>query len=299
MFGHNFNQYIVSITRDTFYILLIAGFYKVYSLGYKMITDEKQLGFQAVLNNNYNYFIVLVATSMVLLHYNENPFSMNLVTMFIAHFIVKFSNTEKSSITYGVGMACSFFEGYLAQIIPSDGADFVGFQENIEKYQNRERVVFPVQKLFIIITKSLYCPPNLKGFNRKKFPYLEACQSFEDVKKDVAGVKNRIYRNSAYKIHRKEGQPVYIAAECATPLHTLHRVLKNCSVYGELCDINVDQVVEDFCTTLNTVIRKNPECQGKCQLVYFDDTNPNVNLADVLLQEIEKIEPDFESVISR
>lgn len=57
--------------------------------------------------------------------------------------------------------------------------------------------------------------------------YCYDCQSFEEVVRDVAGVKNRNYKNSVYKIIRPNNKPVYIAAECATSLHTLYKVMKN------------------------------------------------------------------------
>jgi hypothetical protein len=75
-------------------------------------------------------------------------------------------------------MACSFFEGYLAHVLPSDGHKFVGFEENIRVFESNQSVVFPVKRLFIIITKTLYCPPDLKAFNkelRPDLPQLEAC----------------------------------------------------------------------------------------------------------------------------
>ena len=48
-------------------------------------------------------------------------------------------------------------------------------------------------------------------------------QSLEDVEKDVAGVKNRSYRNSAYKMYRPGAPPLHLVVECATPLHTLYK----------------------------------------------------------------------------
>lgn len=80
-------------------------------------------------------------------------------------------------------MACSFFEGYLVHIIPNDGARFVGFEENITIYEAAHQVVFPVRRLFIVITKSLFCPPDLKHFNKpnKSLPYIEACEVSDKV----------------------------------------------------------------------------------------------------------------------
>ncbi|XP_045522046.1 stimulator of interferon genes protein-like isoform X2 [Pieris brassicae] len=247
---------------------------------YKMLFDKRKK------------FLLFGASLAILLYNDIKLFDQHFVAIFIAYFILKYEKLEKSTINYGVGMACSFYEGYLAQIIPSNGADFIGFEENIRNFENSQGgVVFPVKKLFIVITKSLYCPPDLKEFNKKdpSLPYMEACQSLGDVKKDQAGVKNRIYRNSAYKIHRAGTDPVYLAVECATPLHTLHKVLKNRTIYEELGSINSEEVVSDFCETLGTIIRKTPECRGKCELVYYDDEDPNQNLAEILLDRIETL----------
>ncbi|GBP18005.1 Stimulator of interferon genes protein [Eumeta japonica] len=141
-------------------------------------------------------------------------------------------------------MACSFYEGYLVHILPNDGAQFGGFEKNIERYEAVHKVTFPVKKLFLIITKKLYCPPDLADFNKndKNLPYLEACSSLEDVEKDVAGVKNRKYRNSIYKIYQKGADPVYIAAECATPLHTLQKVKERRAEYKDTTLLNARPV---------------------------------------------------------
>lgn len=81
------------------------------------------------------------------------------------------------TVNYGVGMACSYFEGYLVHVIPSDGAKFVGFEENINVFEARQGVVFPVKRLFIIIPKSLYSPPDLKHFNKpNSLAKLEVCR---------------------------------------------------------------------------------------------------------------------------
>ncbi|CAH2079357.1 unnamed protein product, partial [Iphiclides podalirius] len=118
----------------------------------------------------------------------------------------------------------------------------------------------------------------------------------ETVEKDVAGCKNRKYHNSAYKIHRTGKPALYLAAECATPLHTLHNVLQKPVLYDKLVRADVERIVGEFCETLSTVIAKSPECRGKCQLVYFDDTDPAQNLADILLDQIRILEPHFENI---
>jgi hypothetical protein len=54
-------------------------------------------------------------------------------------------------------------------------------------------------------------------------------QSLEPQEFDRAGVKQRTYKNSVYKIRnrdREDAKPVYVVAEGATPLKTFHEVIK-------------------------------------------------------------------------
>jgi hypothetical protein len=46
---------------------------------------------------------------------------------------------------------------------------------------------------------------------------------------DRAGVKQRVYKNSVYKLRNRDSsgeQPMYVVAEGATPLKTLYDVIK-------------------------------------------------------------------------
>ncbi|KPJ12829.1 Transmembrane protein 173 [Papilio machaon] len=258
-------------------------------------------GYQGIHLENVHKWIGIVASIAILLYKSQRILDEDFLLWFIAYLVTKYPEVEANLVTinYGVGMACSYFEGYLVHVIPSDGAKFVGFEENMDIYAAKQGIVFPVKRLFIIITKSMYCPPDLKHFNkanRDDLPYLEACQSLEEIEKDVAGVKNRTYRNSAYKIYRPDKPPVYLSAECATPLHTLHRVLQKTAIYEDLAKVNVPEVVSDFCRTLSSIISKSPECRDKCELVYYDDTDPKANLASILLDKIRDLEPNFENL---
>ncbi|XP_045451567.1 stimulator of interferon genes protein-like [Melitaea cinxia] len=302
-FGSNFetmHKWPTIICRFFVYVILTKSLQGLSYLAYNNFQKGNKLDVLKEIHQCKIYLIIFTASVAYLIYTKERILGEDFVLLFFVILVTRYPEMEQESktINYGVGMACSYFEGYLAHIIPSDGARFVGFEENINIYEAKQGVVFPVKRLFIVITKSLYCPPDLKQFNKKnkKIPYLEACQSLEDVEKDVAGVKNRTYRNSAYKIYRPGLPPVYLTAECATPLHTLHRVLEKKALYEELSDVDPQEIVSDFCEMLRKVIKKSPDCQDKCELVYYDD--PSQNLADVLLAKIKDIEPDFENIIT-
>ncbi|XP_053610415.1 uncharacterized protein LOC128675196 isoform X2 [Plodia interpunctella] len=301
-FSFDKQKWIVAIARYIFYVLFIRGSKELVTLGYKMLSLKQNPDPRLLVQAYQTYLYIFTAVAAILFYNNERIFGEEFLMLFVAYLVTKYLEMEQAptSIRYGIGMACSFFEGYLTHVIPSDGANFVGFEENIRKYEATDGIVFPVKVLFIIITKSMYCPPVLTQFNKPNaegvMSYLEACKSLEDVTKSVAGVNNRIYRNSAYKIHRAARAPVYLAAECATPLHTLHKVLQRRALYAELKNIDIEEVVRDFCYMLRSIIAKSEECRGKCELVYFDNTNPDLNLADVLLDKIREMEPNFENV---
>ncbi|XP_059057723.1 uncharacterized protein LOC131851264 [Achroia grisella] len=292
---------LTAIVRYIFYLFFIRGSQAAIVLAYKVYYLNAQIDLPAILQKHKTYLYIFGASAAVIVYNKESLFKEDFLFLATAQFVEKYLKMEHAptSIRYGIGMACSFFEGYLTHVLPSDGARFVGFAENIARYEANQGVVFPVKKLFIIITKSMYCPPDLKAFNkpnRTDLARIEACESLIDIERDVAGVKNRIYRNSAYKIHRPGKDPVYLSAECATPLHTLYMVLQKRALYEELKNIDVEEVVTDFCTMLRSIISKSPDCYDKCELVYFDNTNTDNNLADVLLDKIREIEPNFENI---
>ncbi|CAH2269083.1 stimulator of interferon genes protein-like isoform X2 [Pararge aegeria] len=299
----NLHKWVVIIARYIAYIVIIKGTHEACVLGYSVFHTRDKLDVKVIWKRCKTYAMVLAAAVACVAYHKQRVLGEDFLLLFIAHLVTKYPEMEQIScvINYGMGMAYSFYEGYLAQIIPSDGARFVGFEENINTYEAKQGVVFPVKRLFIVITKSLYCPPDLKHFNKsnRDLPYLEACKSLEDVEKDVAGVKNRTYRNSAYVIYRQGRRPVYLSVECATPLHTLYRVLQKKTIYEELAHVEPAELVNDFCSTLRSIVQKNPESRDKCELVFYDDLDPTQNLADILLDKIRELEPDFENIINR
>ncbi|XP_021195852.3 stimulator of interferon genes protein isoform X4 [Helicoverpa armigera] len=297
------HQWTLTIVRYIVYILTIQGSKGLSSIGYDIIHKKKSLNTRLVQNINGLQIIMFVACTAILLSNNQKFFAEDFPLIFIACLIVEYPEIETKyarPINYGVGMACNFYEGYLMHVIPSDGGKYGGFVHNVHAFESREGIVVPVKKLFIVITKSLYSPPDLKLFNktnREDLPKLEACTSLDDVEKDISGVKDRSYKNSTYKIYRR-GRPVCLVAECATPLHTLHRVMQNKELYEDLAEINVEDVCNDFCAALTRILARSSECRDKVELVYYDDTDPESNLADVLLDKIKELEPNFEQLIS-
>lgn len=200
----------------------------------------------------------------------------------------KYNDELNPMIDYGAGIAYNFFEGYLNLVLPNDGTQWFGFREVINIYECKHNIVFPKRKLFIIITKSLHCPPDLKDFNKDdpSLPYLEACESLEKHKRDIAGCKQRQYKNTAYKIHQQGQKPKYIVAECATPLLTLYKIRNKSGYYPALKNVNFEQVTKNFCKSLQEILELSHETRGLCEIVHYNDEDPNENLAEILLEKI-------------
>ncbi|KAJ8714808.1 hypothetical protein PYW08_004789 [Mythimna loreyi] len=297
------HQLMLNVARYIVYILTIQGARVLCTMCYDML--YKRFKPEQLKATSSLIVIMYIACVAILVSNNQWFYAEDFPLIFIAYLIVEYpeimDGKTESVIKYGVGMACNFYEGYLVIVIPSDGGKFGGFIQNIEAFESREGVVVPVKKLFIVITKSLYSPPDLQLFNkpnRDDLPMLEACSSLDDLEKSIGGVKNRSYKNCAYRIYRPRGLPVSLIAECATPLHTLYKVIENKELYGDLGEVNVEEVCHDFCTTLKNILARSSECRDRVELVYYDDTDPESNLADVLLDRIRQLEPNFEELIS-
>ncbi|KAF9421238.1 hypothetical protein HW555_002710 [Spodoptera exigua] len=297
----------INIARFVLYVLSVQGFCEACAVLYNCVCHQRLPEVKLLRRVHRHHVMMFLGAVVLLLTYEQPIIDERFFFILIATLIAKFPEIErkldeKKTVNYGIGMACSYFEGYLIHVLPSDGSKFFGFLENIKIYESREGVVFPVKKLFVVVTKSLFSPPALEEFNktgRDDLPKLEACSSLSEIEKDVAGIKNRIYRSTAYKIYRPNARPVCICTEGGTPLNTLHRVLKNSELSEELAGINREEIVLDFLTTLRKLIAKSPECRDKCEIVYFDDSNRDLNLADLLLDRIRELEPNFEEIIAR
>lgn len=174
---------------------------------------------------------------------------------------------------YGAGMALSYVEGYLRLVLPELRAISAtwGAREGV--------TVFP--KLLVVLPRSLYCVPDLADWSSR----LEACSAPPPLQQDMAGVKNRMYCQSVYRINVGR-RPRFVMAECATPLHTLHAVRQRAAQYGRLATVDHRRVSSEFEATLRAVLETDPVCRGRVGLVPYNDCDPTEDLAELLLQQL-------------
>ncbi|XP_077302635.1 transmembrane protein sting isoform X2 [Arctopsyche grandis] len=198
---------------------------------------------------------------------------------------------NSNGLDYGSGMAYSFFYGYLNIILPNKGDQNYGLKELMDIFESSERIKFGTKKLFIMIPRSLYCPPNLCEVSKGPKFRMEAAKNLEAVERHRAGVKSRMYTSSVYKIHvRDQKGPMYVAAEGATPLLTLFETIKNDGVHQKYYRENQDEIILQFYLTLKHLIESSVECKDICELVYYDNIEENVNVGELLYRRVIEIQ---------
>ncbi|XP_023726086.1 stimulator of interferon genes protein isoform X2 [Cryptotermes secundus] len=209
---------------------------------------------------------------------------------------------KMNSLDYGSGMAYNFFYGYLRLVLPEFGTQSVkGIKKRIETFINKHRLsdsAFPVKKLFILIPKSLYIPTDLKDVSTD-WPddkcWMDAAMSLEDQVFDRAGVKQRLYKNSVYKIKNRDSpgaQPVYVVAEGATPLKTCYDVINGDPKMSRVFKDHQHDIILSFYKTLRDIIRDSDDCRDLCEIIYYVDTDDNkkrINVARIILERIQEL----------
>ncbi|KAJ3645830.1 hypothetical protein Zmor_023460 [Zophobas morio] len=239
--------------------------------------------------------------SSFILWYNMGPFS--LMLSIISAFLLQRNLDLKcgplydslwignsNGLDYGSGMAHSFFHGYLRLIIPKTGTSEKNLEELMKDYEDEHHVKLEFYKLFILIPKSLYCPTSLK--NDDISPSIEESSSLRPKEMTVAGVQNRVYKNSVYKIRLDKDKKVYVSAEYATPLKTFKDVVSYNGEHSKHYKKHKNDIVLQFYLTLQKVLKEHENCTNFCELIFYDDKDENGKYKDVgqiLLQRIKKL----------
>jgi len=209
---------------------------------------------------------------------------------------------KMKGLDYGSGMAYNFFYGYLRLVLPEGGSPAAkGIKKRIETFINHHRIpdsAFPVKKLFILIPQNLHTPTDLKEVstdrpNDSEY-WMEAAVSLEFQKFDRAGVKERTYKNSVYKIWNRDipdARPVYVVAEGATPLKTFNEVIQMNAKMSRVFKDHQHDIVSAFYKTLQDIIRESDDCRDVCEMIYYVDTEggKKVNVARIILERIQQL----------
>ncbi|XP_065165857.1 stimulator of interferon genes protein homolog [Atheta coriaria] len=200
---------------------------------------------------------------------------------------IQISNPKTMDV--GAGMAIGFFHGYLRILLPNNPQNDRGLKHVMEIYEAKERIKFARRALYILVPLSLHCPFRLTDMS----DIMEESSSLAAIEEDRAGVKNRNYKNSVYKIKcqrpdGKEGR-IYVAAEYASPLKTFKESVESDGKFALHYQQHKTDILWKFYTTIVQLVKEDPLTDGLCEFIYyadFDKRGARVDIGKVLLKRL-------------
>ncbi|XP_048032973.1 stimulator of interferon genes protein [Megalobrama amblycephala] len=182
---------------------------------------------------------------------------------------------EVKKMNVAHGLAWSFYIGYLKFVLPD-------LQNKISQYSST-RAKLSSPRLHILLPLNAVVPtkPEEEDTNvvfHEDLPQLEL---------DIAGVRNRSYKNCVYKI-TQNNKTFSCVLEYATPLLTLYQMSQESSAgFGER---ERKQQVLLFYRTLSQILENSLECRNRYRLVLLNDehTGDPHYLSRVIIQHLKQ-----------
>ncbi|XP_069055402.1 stimulator of interferon genes protein isoform X1 [Pleurodeles waltl] len=205
---------------------------------------------------------------------------------------------EKNKLNVAHGLAWSYYIGYLKIILPEFKESLRLFKKENENLLRRKETC----KLHILIPVSCEMYDSLSNADSN----IEFFKSLPPIYKDRAGVKERIYKNTIYKIFDEEKRPYYCIVEYATPLASL-REMSNLSSAAFSSEDRVQQA-KLFYRTLESILQTclEPEHRNMCKLIVYDDCQENITeegnshfLSNLILKHLKQQQEEEYSLFER
>ncbi|KAF4105065.1 stimulator of interferon genes protein [Onychostoma macrolepis] len=163
---------------------------------------------------------------------------------------------EMKKMNVAHGLAWSFYTGYLKFVLPD-------LQNKVNQYSST-RGKMSSSRLHILL------PVNAKVPNKPEEEDTNVIfhENLPELERDTAGVRNRSYKNSVYKI-TQDNETFSCVLEYATPLLTLYRMSHESSAgFGER---ERKQQVLLFYRTLSQILEDSLECRNCYRLILLND----------------------------
>ncbi|XP_067238335.1 stimulator of interferon genes protein [Chanodichthys erythropterus] len=182
---------------------------------------------------------------------------------------------EVKKMNVAHGLAWSFYIGYLKFVLPD-------LQNKISQYSStRVKLSSPCLHILLPLNAVVPTKPEEEDTNvvfHENLPELEL---------DIAGVRNRSYKNCVYKI-TQNNKTFSCVLEYATPLRTLYQMSQESSAgFGER---ERKQQVLVFYRTLSQILENSLECRNRYRLVLLNDehTGDPHYLSRVIIQHLKQ-----------
>ncbi|XP_050311350.1 stimulator of interferon genes protein isoform X2 [Anthonomus grandis grandis] len=285
-----------------FYIICYITFYRLLLLLYErkhlvsIYKNDKQKLFHAAFSFQYKAIILIVLCMVYASGYGILSLAQSIRcipwtsvwVLFFLHHLLGLNDfpindslliAKNDGLDYGSGMAYSFFYGYLNYILNRIGEPGHTLKDMMQVYESNENINFAMYKIFILIPKSLTCHEQIDDVSR----IMEMRKSLLEKKITVAGVRDRIYKNSVYSIqnpymrlYQSEGgnnfpKKIWVCAEYATPLKTFQEVIKHSTAHAEFYNRHINDILLQFYLTLEEILERT-NMSSMCELVFYEDS---------------------------
>ncbi|XP_014895962.1 stimulator of interferon genes protein [Poecilia latipinna] len=187
---------------------------------------------------------------------------------------------EERKMNVAHGLAWSFYLGYLQLVLPS-------LEKSIDSFRDSHRDSFwgrGSQKLLILIPLNA----NISHKLEDEDSYIQFYDSLPNTELHRAGVRDRVYKHSVYRVKDERGKAHDCAVEYATPLLTLYRMSQERNAgFGEP---ERRQQVLLFYRTLRDVLDQSLECRNRYRLILIKDEHEDDPhfLSKTILRHLEQ-----------
>jgi len=185
--------------------------------------------------------------------------------------LVALSNSfRRRSHEPAIGLAWSFYFGYLKKVLPK-------FDGNINRSKHKDETL---PKLFVLVPEDCKIHGSLADAD-SRITFAENLQPHQE---NVAGIQERRYIHSSYKIEDPNFGKFYVALEYATPLNTLKDMCANSK--AEFTEAERDQQALLFYDTIKDIIdncseQDTPVIKSRVEFVFLPR---NANVVDTILE---------------
>ena len=185
---------------------------------------------------------------------------------------------ERENKNVADGLAWSYYYGYLKLVLPH-------LEQQINKTE-KYRFKIKVQKVFILLPKNCFFPPN--GKISEADDRIKLAGPLEELKITRGGIHNRSYKHTVHCIEMPkpgsdEVEQYYCLAEYATPLMTLYDMSENPE--AALTKDERDQQCMVFIRKLREILKSDKDCRGKFELVTM--SGEGTDIADILVRHLK------------
>ncbi|XP_076862110.1 stimulator of interferon genes protein isoform X2 [Brachyhypopomus gauderio] len=179
------------------------------------------------------------------------------------------------------GLAWSFYLGYLKLVLPE-------LPELVSKDYSVTRDKLTSSRLHILLPLSAVATARLEEEDRS----IRFQRNLPELRIDRAGVRNRVYKHSVYKITDQNQKEYSCVVEYATPLLTLYQMSQdNTAGLGQQ---ERRQQVFLFYRTLSHILENSLECRNRYCLVLLDDKQAGErHLSKELIRHLQQQEEEI------